>query len=585
MFTKFRSRTSKSLPALIPAALVAVVLMAGTNLNAQTIDIGPNQYAFQFTSNPNYGLFFNSSAQQYQFRNGSANAVFSIDANTGNMASDLQFNTGSDFYVAPNRYAFRSAQSPNVGLYATNSRIQFLNSSASPIFSINASDGRFDTDLEFMSGSSIRIEPGAFALRSAASSSAGLFFGVSDYEFRTTSGSNVFGIDASNGNVNATGNYSTTGTVSAAGGNSTQWNQAHGWGNHATAGYITSESDPKIGAITSGTLPVWNGSQLVNSPVSTGSDYAEIVGENAELRIKSNGFLGGTAKLEFTNGTLQSGEIFSALGGMFYNNNNANAPVHAFQQEGVNRMIINNDGKVGINSSGDANSELKIERADAAGRGLNVEVTYEGSSDVRGVFSSSITNDGYGIGVEAEGGYRGIYALGNGGAYSGTTTGMYAIATGSAGTRTAIYGSASGGDNNWAGFFSSGNVYVSNDLRIGNASGAAGYKVSVDGKIMCEELRVLNSSSWPDYVFENEYKLMPLGELESFIKTEKHLPGLPAASEIDGGQGFDVGEMQRLTVEKVEELTLYMIQANEQLEKLAAENEQLRRELNELKNK
>lgn len=592
MFTALKSRPGFASRALLCSALFAVVFLSGSVLLAQTIDIGPNQYAFQFTSNPNYGLFFNSSDQQYEFRNGSANPIFAFDANDGKMKTNLQFESGSDFYVAPGRYAFRSSLSPNVGLYATSSRIQFLNSSASPIFSLNASDGSFDTDLKFMSGKSIRVQPGAFALRSAASSNAGLFFGASDFEFRSTSGANVFSINSISGNVSATGNFATTGTVGAAGGSSNQWNAAHSWGNHASAGYITSEVDPQVGTIASNSLPTWNGSQLVTSVVTTGSDFAQIESGNASLRLKSNGFLGGTAKVEFTNGTVQSGEIFSALGGMFYNNNSSSAPVHAFQQEGQTRMIINVDGKVGINSDGNATSELKINRNEVGGRGLDVEVTYDGNSDVRGVYASSITNDGFGIGVEGIGGWRGVFGSGAGGSYTGTTTGIYGIATGSAGTRIGVFGTASGGTSNWAGYFSSGNVYVSNDLRIGSILGAAGYKLSVNGKIMCTELRVLPTSSWPDYVFANDYELMPLNDLESYIEREKHLPGMPAASEIDEGKGFDVGEMQRRTVEKVEELTLYVIQANKTLEKanerlneLDAENKQLRMELNELKNK
>jgi hypothetical protein len=94
----------------------------------------------------------------------------------------------------------------------------------------------------------------------------------------------------------------------------------------------------------------------------------------------------------------------------------------------------------------------------------------------------------------------------------------------------------------------------------------------------------LPSGSWPDYVFSDEYKLRSIDDLENYIDQENHLPGLPSASEIDNGQGFDVGEMQRLTVEKIEELTLYLIEANKKMEELAKQNEALRQEINELKN-
>ena len=113
----------------------------GSELSAQTIDIGPNQYAFRYSVDPDFGLFFNSTSTQYEFRNGASSPVFAFDANNGQMKSNLQFNTNSDFLVAPNRYAFRSSVSPNIGLFATNQEIQFLNSVASPIFSMNINSG------------------------------------------------------------------------------------------------------------------------------------------------------------------------------------------------------------------------------------------------------------------------------------------------------------------------------------------------------------------------------------------------------------------------------------------------------------
>ncbi|HAE12991.1 MAG: hypothetical protein H6548_02130 [Chitinophagales bacterium] len=97
---------------------------------------------------------------------------------------------------------------------------------------------------------------------------------------------------------------------------------------------------------------------------------------------------------------------------------------------------------------------------------------------------------------------------------------------------------------------------------------ATGYKLSVDGKIMCEELRV-EMSPWPDYVFHDEYELLPLHELSAFIASNQHLPGIPAASEIES-EGLEVGEMQAMLMEKVEELTLYIIELQRQIDELKA---------------
>ena len=130
---------------------------------------------------------------------------------------------------------------------------------------------------------------------------------------------------------------------------------------------------------------------------------------------------------------------------------------------------------------------------------------------------------------------------------------------------------------------------VGNDLRIGNSSGnstgrlylfgdevaintngpASGYSLSVGGEIICEELRVelQGNGPWPDYVFAKEYKLKPLAELKSFVQENKHLPNMPAAAQVED-EGFDVGDMNRRLLEKVEELTLYIIQQQEEIDAL-----------------
>ena len=131
----------------------------------------------------------------------------------------------------------------------------------------------------------------------------------------------------------------------------------------------------------------------------------------------------------------------------------------------------------------------------------------------------------------------------------------------------ALMGVAAGAVTNWAGYFSAGNVYVADELRVGSETGAAGYKVSVTGKMMCEELRVQLQADWPDYVFADNYPLLTLEDLEHTIISTGHLPGIPSAKEIQSN-GFEVGEMQRRLVEKIEELTLYVIQLNQEIRAL-----------------
>lgn len=97
----------------------------------------------------------------------------------------------------------------------------------------------------------------------------------------------------------------------------------------------------------------------------------------------------------------------------------------------------------------------------------------------------------------------------------------------------------------------------------------SGYKLSVDGKVVCEELLV-QLSPWPDYVFSANYALRSLDEVESFIKQNNHLPGVPTAKEVET-DGLNVGEMQKVMMEKIEELTLYLIELKNQNNNLQAE--------------
>lgn len=86
------------------------------------------------------------------------------------------------------------------------------------------------------------------------------------------------------------------------------------------------------------------------------------------------------------------------------------------------------------------------------------------------------------------------------------------------------------------------------------------YRLAVDGRVICEALRVEMSGAWPDYVFADDYQLMPIQDLEKHIKEKKHLPGIPSAKDMQTKGGQDVGEIQRQMLEKIEELTLYLIE-------------------------
>lgn len=96
---------------------------------------------------------------------------------------------------------------------------------------------------------------------------------------------------------------------------------------------------------------------------------------------------------------------------------------------------------------------------------------------------------------------------------------------------------------------------------------ATGYRFSVDGKIACEEVLVDLSGDWPDYVFQSDYKLKTLEEVEKHIDRNGHLPGVPSAKEVESN-GIQVGEMNKILMEKIEELTLYILQQEKRIKAL-----------------
>jgi hypothetical protein len=102
---------------------------------------------------------------------------------------------------------------------------------------------------------------------------------------------------------------------------------------------------------------------------------------------------------------------------------------------------------------------------------------------------------------------------------------------------------------------------------VSAASIPLGYMLAVDGKIISEEVKVQMSGSWPDYVFANNYKLRPLSELRKFITENKHLPGIPPAAEVEKN-GIELGDMQKRMMEKIEELTLYILKLEDEIQKI-----------------
>ena len=99
---------------------------------------------------------------------------------------------------------------------------------------------------------------------------------------------------------------------------------------------------------------------------------------------------------------------------------------------------------------------------------------------------------------------------------------------------------------------------------------ASDSKLSVAGKAIFEEAEVKLSSLWPDYVFASNYQLAPLDSVETFIQKNSHLPNVPSAQEVSE-KGINLGNMDAVLLQKIEELTLYNIQMHKQMEAMKAE--------------
>lgn len=105
----------------------------------------------------------------------------------------------------------------------------------------------------------------------------------------------------------------------------------------------------------------------------------------------------------------------------------------------------------------------------------------------------------------------------------------------------------------------------------------ADYRLSVKGKVLAKEIYV-TLDHWSDFVFDEDYELTPLDELKSFIAENHHLPDVPSEAEILEG-GNSLGDMDAILLQKIEELTLYVLELNDKLKQVEQENAELRTRL------
>jgi hypothetical protein len=123
-----------------------------------------------------------------------------------------------------------------------------------------------------------------------------------------------------------------------------------------------------------------------------------------------------------------------------------------------------------------------------------------------------------------------------------------------------------------------GNIYTNGKILINQANtvAVAPYALAVNGTAIFTKAVVKLNNAWPDYVFEDNFRLLPIPELEKFIKENHRLPDVPGANDVSQN-GIDLGGNQSILLKKVEELTLYMIELNKKIDALSRENELLKK--------
>jgi hypothetical protein len=239
-------------------------------------------------------------------------------------------------------------------------------------------------------------------------------------------------------------------------------------------------------------------------------------------------------------------------------NNTANGNNSLFFNNGTNNSALGYQSlfsnSTGNDNTANGNSALFS----------NYTGNYNTSIGANSLFNTSAGKNNAALGDSA-----GYNSLGNGNIYLGKRAGYYETGSnklylGNDSNKTILYGNLATGQ-----------------ILLGNTQ-PAGYifkgtrTLNVLGGVLSDSVRVAVSSGWADHVFADNYELQPLNEVENFIKINKHLPNIPSAKEVEK-DGIELGTMNAKLLEKIEQLTLYMLQQQKQIDEL---RELMKKELN-----
>ena len=113
----------------------------------------------------------------------------------------------------------------------------------------------------------------------------------------------------------------------------------------------------------------------------------------------------------------------------------------------------------------------------------------------------------------------------------------------------------------------SNNITLSGRVGINTVNNTSGYALAVDGGVISTKVFIKEVKLWPDYVFNDDYSLMGLEDLKQYLSEKRHLPGIPSEEEVCLN-GYDLNEMQALMMEKIEEMTRYILFLQEEIDEL-----------------
>jgi hypothetical protein len=125
-------------------------------------------------------------------------------------------------------------------------------------------------------------------------------------------------------------------------------------------------------------------------------------------------------------------------------------------------------------------------------------------------------------------------------------------------------------------------IMANGSVGITTASPDAAIKLSVNGSVRAKEVKV--EANWSDYVFDKDHLLRPIAEVEAYIKKNHHIPDMPSAAEV-AKNGINLGETNSLLLKKIEELTLYLIDKEKQVNDQNKVIQSLEQQINQLAKK